>query len=568
MAISGYFFNALKTGDTYDRMYNAEDVTRYLDKIVGSGVFPTPSTQLQVMAAGNMGITVQPGQGWIDGHKMINSAALPLTIGASDVLLNRVDRVIFYVDHDTREMGIEVKRGTSATTPVAPELVRDVDRWEMSLATVYVAKGVTAIRQADITDTRGDSNVCGWVAGLIQQIDTTTLWNQWNDAGQQAMTDNQAAWSAWFDQVKEELASATLLQKLEHVFTTSTATLTTFTVTDYIPSFKYSIDILEVYVSGLRLNEDEYTQNGATITLATPVTHSGTKVELVVYKSIDGSDAETIVEQVEEMQATVDTLATGTYIATGTDDNKKLSAIVQGFLNGGNDYQQLKIDVYGTLAINEPTSTVSGSVYWFNFWSSANTTRRVIIDFANCDRIILDNDGKDNTRFVSTTDNVEIHNAQVVMNNCTNAQMLENDAFCTDCAFWMNEKSDGTGKLVGATRGKFDNCRMSVTGGTGQAYGFSADGGFLRLTNTEAIAYNASGASNESVAVQVQGNQTANVLLMTNCKCPIVSRGGYKQDNVVKVNSGSYALVANVLGKAAVKYSTGDNKTEIATIIS
>jgi hypothetical protein len=267
------------------------------------------------------------------------------------------------------------------------------------------------------------------------------------------------------------------------------------------------------------------------------------------------------------MQAVIDTLETGIYIASGANDNVKLSTVVQSFLNGGNDYQQLKIDVYGTLGITAPTSTINGNNYWFNFWTSANTTRRVIIDFANCDRIILDNTGIENARLASTTDNVEIYNLQAVMNNCTDALLLENDALCTNCAFWMNEASGGDGKLVGANRGKFDNCRMSVTGGSGQTYGFSADGGTLRLTNTEIIAYNASGSDAESVAVQVQGGMTSNVLLMTNCKCPVSARGGYKQSNVVKINSGKYALVGNCLGMESIKYLEGDNMTEIATIL-
>jgi hypothetical protein len=212
-------------------------------------------------------------------------------------------------------------------------------------------------------------------------------------------------------------------------------------------------------------------------------------------------------------------------------------------------------------------STINSVDHWFDFSSATSTTRRVIIDFANCDSIIIDNTGRNSTRLASTSDSVEIYSMQAVMNNCTNAQLFENEALCTDCALWLNEVSGGAGKLVGATRGKFDNCRISVTGGSGQAYGFSADGGTLRLANSEVLAYNASGAGNESVAVQVQPNQTANVLLMTNCKCPIMARDGYKQSNAVKINSGKYALVGNVLGMAASKYSTGDNMTEIATII-
>ena len=72
------FFNAIESGGVYDRIYNAEDVTSYLDKIVGNGVFPTPSTQLKVTAGTGLQVTVAAGQGWIDGHKLINTAALSI----------------------------------------------------------------------------------------------------------------------------------------------------------------------------------------------------------------------------------------------------------------------------------------------------------------------------------------------------------------------------------------------------------------------------------------------------------------------------------------------------------
>ena len=288
MAISGYFFNALKVNDEYDRIYNAEDVTSYLDKIVGNGVFPNPSTQLQVTAGGGMSITVNAGQGWIDGHKMINSAALPLTLAASDVLLNRIDRVIFYVDHTAREMGIEVKQGTPATNDVAPDLQRDAARYEMCLATVTVGKGVAAVSQANIADTRGDSAVCGFVQGLVQQADTSTLFNQWDAAGAQQIASNQAAWDAWFDEVEAELAGSLELQRLTASFAT-TDDLTTFNVQTYIQDYGYATDFLDIYVSGLKLTESEYTRSGPNVTLLTPITHANTTVELVVWKQRVGA---------------------------------------------------------------------------------------------------------------------------------------------------------------------------------------------------------------------------------------------------------------------------------------
>ena len=559
MAISSYFFNAIESGGVYDRVYDSEDVTSYLDKIVGNGVFPNPSTNLQVLAGTGMVVNVQPGQGWINGHKMISDATTPLTISAANALLTRIDRIIFYVDFTARDMGIALKTGTAAATPTAPDLVRTTSRYEMCLANITVGPGVTSITQANITDTRQDSSVCGYVQGLVQQIDTTTLWNQYD-----------AAFEDWFTQVKETLATATMLRKLEQIFTTTSATVTSFTVTDYIPSYKYSIDILEIYVNGLRLNESDFTQSQATVTLATPITHAGAEVELVVYKSIDGSDAETIVEQVQDIQDVVDLLEARMFVATGTNDLQKLSQMVSNFLSGGNDYKQLEIDVYGDLACTLPSgiNPTTNAAVWLAFRSQSATTRRVRVNFANASRLVIDASGyAASTLFDTTNADVEILNGQFAMSNAASGGLFTDTSAPTvhDCAFWVN--GTGGGSLVGAYQGTFINSRFSCTNGSAACYGFSANGNVLRLEGCEVLAYNASAASAESVAVQVQANQTNNVLMMTNCKCPITARGGYKQSNAVKVNSGKFCLVGNLLGMAAALYNTGSGMTETGTMI-
>lgn len=222
MAIKDYFFNAVNTGGVYDRTYNAEDVTSYLDNIVGDGVFPTPSSQLQVMAGTGLQVIVQPGQGWINGHKMINTAALPLTIATPDTLLNRIDRVVFYADYTNRLMGIEVVQGTPATDPVPPVMVRNSAVYQMSLATVRVNKDVASITQTMITDTRADSEICGWVAGLIQQVDTSTLFTQWETAYTEFYATmlswqaaQKAAFESWLATLTDELTVGAYIRSYE-----------------------------------------------------------------------------------------------------------------------------------------------------------------------------------------------------------------------------------------------------------------------------------------------------------------------------------------------------------------
>lgn len=276
MTIQSYFFNAVLNEGTYDRIYNAEDVTSYLDQLVGNGVFPNPSTMLQVRVGSGMNVIVGAGAGWINGHKMINTADLTLTVAASDVLLNRIDDVIFYVDFNAREMGIEIKQGTLAASPVAPTLQRDTSRYEMCLAQIAVNKQISAITAAMITDTRGNSNLCGYVQGLIQQADTTTLFESW-----------QNGFETWFEAVQSQFEQGKVFKRLEGQVTTTQANQRTFNVLTYVPEYSFAYDTLDVYINGLHLNGNEYTLSNAVVTLATPIQKAGAVVTFVVYKSVD-----------------------------------------------------------------------------------------------------------------------------------------------------------------------------------------------------------------------------------------------------------------------------------------
>lgn len=272
MAIKSYFFNAVLDDGVYDRIYNAEDITSYLNLLVGNGVFPNPSTNLQVSAGTGMQVIVAAGSGWINGHKIINTADLALTVTASDVVLNRIDAVIFYVDLTTRTMGIEMKDGTAAATPTAPTMTRTSTRYEMCLAQVKVNKQVTAITAAMITDTRMNSSICGYVQGLIQQVDTSSLWSQ-----------QQAQFEEWMEGVTGQFDDFKTFKKLEGIYTTQTANESTFNVQSLIPQYSYAYDILEVFINGFHLTGNEFTLTNSTVTLATPIEKAGAVIDFVVY---------------------------------------------------------------------------------------------------------------------------------------------------------------------------------------------------------------------------------------------------------------------------------------------
>lgn len=300
MAIKGYFFNAIENGGVYDRIYNAEDVTSYLDKIVGNGVFPTPSTQLKVTAGTGLQVTVAAGQGWIDGHKLINTAALNLSVDAADVLLDRIDRVVFYADYTARQMGIKVVKGTAASSPTAPALVRSSSEYQMSLATVLIPKTATTLTNAQITDTRADSNVCGWVAGLIQQVDTSQLFTQWETAYSQFyetmqswQAAQQAAFEAWLATLTDELTVGAYLKGYRK--DAIIAQGATATVPMDMTGYQYDdSDVIAVYINGLAgIKGTDYSINTATspvsVDLAFDTSGGANDVTVVALKSILGT---------------------------------------------------------------------------------------------------------------------------------------------------------------------------------------------------------------------------------------------------------------------------------------
>lgn len=303
MAITYYFFDAKKVDGVYDRTYSAGDFSQYLDGLVGSGVFPIPSDSLQVYAGTGMQVKVKSGMGWIDGHKLKNDADLILNVDAADVTLNRIDRVVMKLDLLNRNMGIYIKKGSNASQPTAPTLERTDYVKEYSLATITINKQVTQISEAMIRDTRLDSSVCGMVQGLIQQVSTETLYKQWNDAYDKAMAEDRKSFDDWFADVKDSLSTAVMWQELKHIIITESTNVETVPIG--ISRYDDAVDILTVYVNGMRLSSSEYTSNATTITFTHPLTVVGTAIEIVVYKAVNGEGAETILGQVTQLQQDV-----------------------------------------------------------------------------------------------------------------------------------------------------------------------------------------------------------------------------------------------------------------------
>lgn len=218
MAEKSAFFNAQLDADTgaYDRTYLAEDFAAYFSRFISNGVFPNPSTGLQIVAASvpNMTVTMNIGYAYINGYTYENTENYTFNIDVADGVLSRRDAIFIRYDLAKREIKAYKAKGTPSAAPVAPTPLRTEDYWDLCVAIIHVDGGVTKIDQSLIEDTRMNTTLCGIVHSIVTQIDTTTLYNQIQQDLNNFQTINEAAFTSWFNDINAKLGTepATNLQ--------------------------------------------------------------------------------------------------------------------------------------------------------------------------------------------------------------------------------------------------------------------------------------------------------------------------------------------------------------------
>ena len=262
MAITYGFWNALKQSDgTYDRVYNSDQISEMFEGLLSDGVFESVGDALIVKEKSGLTVEVGTGRAWIGDRWMKNDAKLDITLAAAHLTLNRWSAIVIKADYSNRVITIEEKAGTPATTPTKPTMTYNDSIKEKCLAYVYVGKGVTSITQTNITDCRADTSVCGWVTGIIKQVNTSELFLQYQAAYEQQLANMQAwqaeqelAFSTWFSTLTDQLQVNTYIQRYHKVVeTTNEQGVFPLDMNDYTYS---DTDVILVNVNGISLVEE------------------------------------------------------------------------------------------------------------------------------------------------------------------------------------------------------------------------------------------------------------------------------------------------------------------------
>ena len=218
MSVTYGFYNSKNR----DRRYDAIQMSSIFDGIIRDGVLQHYGTAMMVKESEGMMVNVGIGRAWFNHTWTLNDALLPLTLPLSEVILNRIDAIVLEVDarESVRANSIKIIKGTPASNPKNPTLIKTNDRWQYPLAYIRVNAGVTAIRQANITNCVGTS-ACPFVTAPLEKMSIDALVAQWGDqwkAFYGAQTADMEStnsfwknqWRIWFEAQTTEIQEAYL----------------------------------------------------------------------------------------------------------------------------------------------------------------------------------------------------------------------------------------------------------------------------------------------------------------------------------------------------------------------
>lgn len=196
MAEKSGFFNARETEEgTYDREYDAEQFAEYFANFISNGVYANPANQLKVVFDDSSSkpfvVIVRKGKAYIDGYWYELTEDMEITIPANTKSYAIKDVVCCTLDKTERKVSIILKEDVTSDMPVNNDTQHD-----LVLSTVMVQPNASKLNAEDITDKRPDKTYCGFVTGVVDQIDTTELFRQYDEA-----------FKTWFNEIKDQLST-------------------------------------------------------------------------------------------------------------------------------------------------------------------------------------------------------------------------------------------------------------------------------------------------------------------------------------------------------------------------
>lgn len=203
-------FDAEPCEGGFDREYIADDFARYFRAFITSGIIADGGNiaeSLQMVANDDMTTTLKKGNLMIDGYRYELMEDMIFHHTAADGVLDRIDRISITLDAAEREIHAIVREGEYSYKPVAPQCRRNSEHLDYVVADVRVVAGSIKIVQANITDTRLSTELCG-IAFPFWELDTQPFFAQLNSFYNEFVAKSDHSYQqfqGWQQDKKEEV---------------------------------------------------------------------------------------------------------------------------------------------------------------------------------------------------------------------------------------------------------------------------------------------------------------------------------------------------------------------------
>lgn len=180
-------------------MYNNDDFRQYFANFISTGILANVplagSTAFQVTQTDSpsMNVIVGSGVAWIIGGQVMNTSPLSFKIPAPLTSQSRTDSIVVQWSNSSNNGDIIYKQNST-------QVVQTNDVYELQLCKILVPANATNISQANITDMRADTSVCGF-SSPYEAIKTGDLLAQFKSE----LEANGVLFEDWFKNLKNQL---------------------------------------------------------------------------------------------------------------------------------------------------------------------------------------------------------------------------------------------------------------------------------------------------------------------------------------------------------------------------
>lgn len=146
MTVHSGFYNSYNG----DRIYDAEDFSRFFDGLIFDGVYSAVGNRFYVEPGDGFSVTVGTGRAWFNHTWVFNDQKLTLPLDNADTVYDRIDAVVIEINREQRQNYIQIIKGVASQLPVRPTLEHSDNIDQYAVAYVTVESNAETITESNI----------------------------------------------------------------------------------------------------------------------------------------------------------------------------------------------------------------------------------------------------------------------------------------------------------------------------------------------------------------------------------------------------------------------------------